>query len=112
MDKKHIDNFLKLGEGGKGSACLMGSGFLCEEMKCSDLDRGDSCATLQTDDKSLSCTFYKVNFMICELDANLKIMIDKGFSFLRINTRNTSYPEFYLVLTLLTSVGKQTSGQR
>ena len=27
--------------GGRGSACLVGSGFLCEEMKCSDLDSGD-----------------------------------------------------------------------
>ena len=48
--------------------------------------------------------------MICELDSNLKIVIDRGVFFvvffLRINTRNTSYPEFCLVLTLLTSVGK------
>ena len=45
--------------------------------------------------------------MICELDSNLKIVIDKGLVFfLRIHTRNTSYPEFCLVLTLLKSVGK------
>ena len=50
--------------------------------------------------------------MICELDSNLRIVIDRGLGFfLRIHTRNTSYPEFCLVLTLLTSVGKQTSGQ-
>ena len=94
----------------------MGNGFLCEEMKCSDLDSGDSDTALQTDDESLSCTFYRVNFMICELDSNLNIVIDRGlvfffFFFLKIHTRNTSYPEFCLVLTLLTSVGKQTSGQ-
>ena len=95
----------------------MGSGFLCEEMKCSDLDSHESSTALHTDDESLSCTFYRVNFMICELDSNLNIVIDRGLVFgflvffLRIHTRNTSYPEFCLVLTLLTSVGKQTSGQ-
>ena len=105
--KKHTDNCQKLEEGGWGSACLVGSGFLCEEMKCSDLDSHDSSTALHTDDESLSCTFYTVNF-ICELDSNLKIVIDRGFFFffLRIHTRNTSYPEFCLVLTLLTSVGK------
>ena len=105
--KEHTDNCQKLGEGGRGSACLVGSGFLCEEMKCSDLDSHDSSTALHTDDESLSCTFYTVNF-ICELDSNLKIVIDRGFFFffLRIHTRNTSYPEFCLVLTLLTSVGK------
>ena len=30
----------------------MGSGFLCEEMKCSDLDSGDRCTALQRDDES------------------------------------------------------------
>ena len=90
----------------------MGSGFLCEEMKCSDLDSHGSSTALHTDDESLSCTFYTVNFMIRELDSNVKIVIDKALVFfLRIHTRNTSYPEFCLVLTLLTSVGKQTSGQ-
>ena len=29
----------------------------------------------------VSCTFYRVNFMICELDSNLKIVIDRGFFF-------------------------------
>ena len=110
--KKHTDNCQKLGEDGRGSACLVGSGFLCEEMKCSDLDSHESSTALHTDDESLSCTFYRVNFMICELDSNLRIVIDRGLGFfLRIHTRNTSYPEFCLVLTLLTSVGKQTSGQ-
>lgn len=110
--KKHTDNCQKLGEGGRGSACLVGSGFLCEEMKCSDLDSGDRCTALHTDDELLSCTFYRINFMIRELDSNVKIVIDKALVFfLRIHTRNTSYPEFCLVLTLLTSVGKQTSGQ-
>ena len=94
----------------------MGSGFLCEEMKCSDLDSHDSSTALHTDDESLSCTFYRVNFMMCELDSNLRIVIYRGlvfffFFFFKIHTRNTSYPEFCLVLTLLTSVGKQTSGQ-
>ena len=79
--KKHTDNCQKLGEGGRGSACLVGSGFLCEEMKCSDLDSHDSSTALHTDDESLSCTFYTVNFMICELDSNLKIVIDRGFFF-------------------------------
>ena len=41
---KHTDNCQKLGEGGRGSACLVGSGFLCEEMKCSDLDSSDRCS--------------------------------------------------------------------
>ena len=50
--KKHTDNCQKLGEGGRGSACLVGSGFLCEEMKCSDLDSGDSGTALHTDDES------------------------------------------------------------
>ena len=76
--KKHTDNFQKLGEGRRGSACLVGSGFLCEETKCSDIDSGDRCTALHTDDESLSCTFYRVNFMICELDSNLKIVIDRG----------------------------------
>ena len=72
----------------------------------------NSGTTLHTDDESLSCTYYRVNVMIWELDSNLKIVIDKGLGFfLRIHTRNTSYPEFCLVLTLLRSVGKQTSGQ-
>ena len=52
-----------------------------EEMKCSDLDSGDSGTALHTDDESLSCTFYGVNFMICELDSNLNIVIDKGLFF-------------------------------
>ena len=107
--KKHTDDCQKLGEGRRGSACLVGNGFLCEEMKCSDLDSGDSDTALLCE--SLSCTFYRVNFMICELDSNLKIVIDREFFFLRIHTRNRSYPKFCLVLTLITSVGKQTSGQ-
>ena len=57
----------------------MGSGFLCEEMKCSDLDSGDSDTALLCE--SLSCTFYRVNFMMCELDSNLNIVIDRGFCF-------------------------------
>ena len=44
-DKKHTDCQM-LGEGGRGSDCCMDSGFLCEEMKCSDLGSGDSCTTL------------------------------------------------------------------
>lgn len=48
----------------------MGGGFLCEEVKCSE-----------TDDKPLSCTFYRVDFIICELDSDLKIVIDKGVVF-------------------------------
>lgn len=79
--KKHTDDCQKLGEGRRGSACLVGSGFLCEEMKCSDLDSGDRCTALHTDDESLSCTFYRVNFMMCELDSNLNIVIDRGFFF-------------------------------
>ena len=59
----------------------MGSGFLREEMKCSDLDSGDSSTALHTDDESLRCTFYRVNFMMCELDSNLNIVIDRGFFF-------------------------------
>ena len=90
----------------------MGGGILREEVKCSDLESGDGCTSLQTDDESLSCTFYRVDFMTCELDSDLKIVIDKGLFFKRIHPRNTSYPKFCLVLTLLTSVGKQTSGQR
>ena len=81
--KEHTDNCQKLGEGRRGSACLVGSGFLCEEMKCSDLDSGDRCTALHTDDESLSCTFYRVNFMIWELDSNLKIVIDRGLVFLK-----------------------------
>ena len=50
--KKHTDNCQKLGEGGRGSACLVGSGFLCEEMKHSNLDSGDRCTALQRDDES------------------------------------------------------------
>ena len=50
--KKHTDNCQKLEEGGRGSACLVGSGFLCEEMKCSDLDSVDSGTALQRDDES------------------------------------------------------------
>ena len=79
--KKHTDDCQKLGEGRRGSACLVGNGFLCEETKCSDLDSGDSDTALHTDDESLSCTFYRVNFMICELDSNLKIVIDREFFF-------------------------------
>ena len=79
--KEHTDNCQKLGEGGRGSARVVGSGFLCEEMKCSDLDSHGSSTALHTDDESLSCTFYTVNFMICELDSNLKIVIDRGFFF-------------------------------
>ena len=59
----------------------MGGGFLWEEVKCSDLESGDGCTTLQTDDESLSCTFYRVDFMTCELDSNLKIPVDKGLVF-------------------------------
>ena len=77
--KKHTDDCQKLGEGGRGSACLVGNGFLCEEMKCSDLDSGDSDTALLCE--SLSCTFYRVNFMICELDSNLNIVIDRGLVF-------------------------------
>ena len=50
--KKHTDNCQKLGDGGRGSAWLVGSGFLCEEMKCSDLDSRDRCTVLQTDGES------------------------------------------------------------
>ena len=71
----------RAGGSGQGSACLMGGGFLREEVKCSDLESGDGCTTLQTDDKSLSCTFYRVDFMTCELDSNLKIPVDKGVVF-------------------------------
>ena len=81
--KKHTDNCQNLEEDGRGNAGLVGSGFLCEEMKCSDLDSGDRCTALHTDDESLSCTFYRVNFMICELDSNLNIVIDKGFFFFK-----------------------------
>ena len=77
--KKHTDDCQKLGEGGRGSACLVGNGFLCEEMKCSDLDSGDSDTALLCE--SLSCTFYRVNFMICELDSNLRIVVDRGLVF-------------------------------
>ena len=59
----------------------MGGGFLREEMKCSDLESGDGCTTLQTDDKPLSCTFYRADFIICELDSNLRIEIAKGVVF-------------------------------
>ena len=59
----------------------MGGGFLWEEVKCSDLESGDGCTTLQTDDKPLSCTFYRVDFMTCKLDSNLKIAVDKGLVF-------------------------------
>ena len=59
----------------------MGGGFLCEEVKCSDLESGDGCTSLQTDDESLSCTFYRVYFMTCKLDSNLKIAVDKGLVF-------------------------------
>ena len=52
-----------------------------EEMKCSDLDSGDSSKALHTDDESLRCTFYRVNFMICELDSNLRIVVDRGLVF-------------------------------
>ena len=90
----------------------MGGGILREEVKCSDLESGDGCTSLQTDDESLSCTFYRVDFMTCELDSSLKLRLIKEWFFKRIHPRNTSYPEFCLVLTLLTSVGKQTSGQR
>ena len=68
--KKHTDNCQNLGEDGRGSASLVGSGFLCEEMKCSDLDSHGSSTALHTDDESLSCTCYRVNFMICELYLN------------------------------------------
>ena len=76
--KKHTDNCQNLEEDGRGNAGLVGSGFLCEEMKCSDLDSHDSSTALHTDDESLSCTFYRVNFMICELDSNLNIVIEIG----------------------------------
>ena len=79
--KKHTDDCQKLGEGRRGSACLVGNGFLCEETKCSDLDSGDSDTALLCE--SLSCTFYRVNFMICELDSNLKIVIDIEFFFFK-----------------------------
>ena len=59
----------------------MGGGILREEVKCSDLESGDGCTSLQTDDESLSCTFYRVDFMTCELDSNLKIAVDKGLVF-------------------------------
>ena len=67
----------KAGGGGRGSACLTGGGFLCEEVKCSDLESGDGCTTLQTDDEPLSCTFYRADFIICELDSDLRIEIAK-----------------------------------
>jgi len=79
--KKHTDNCQNLEEDGRGNAGLVGSGFLCEEMKCSDLDSGDKCTALHTDDELLSCTFYRINFMIRELDSNLNIVIDRGFFF-------------------------------
>ena len=41
----------------------------------------NSGTTLHTDDESLSCTYYRVNVMIWELDSNLKIVIDKGLVF-------------------------------
>ena len=44
--------------------------------------------------------------MICELDSNLKIVIDKRLVFLKNSHKKHTYPEFCLVLTLLKSVGK------
>ena len=50
--KNNTDNCQNLDEDGRGNAGLVGSGFLCEEMKCSDLDSRDRCTVLQTDGES------------------------------------------------------------
>ena len=56
----------------------------------------------------VSCTFYRVNFMIWELDSNLKIVIDKGLLFLK-NSHKKHILSWVLVGSHSSNVCRQTN---